>query len=191
MTLLFSLLFGSALMAAGADGIQLEAKPLTRRELPDDFPATVLEKDFAILEIRLTNNTENPWDLDVALFKAFSKKGKEIERALATDIAPELVKFYTSSGGGVYTQQRGYGYPSGPYRRTPERAGVIGTPSVARTVPVTLGTELREKLEGFEIQTGTVLPGETVQGFFYLKSKESGNNLKGGYLQLEELQGDF
>lgn len=96
-----SLILLIALVAGSQAGnVSIEAESVTKKNTADGFPLLAYETGFALLEIRIKNNSSEAFSIDLEELKVFSEKGKEIDRALPTDIAPKLVKFYTGGGGG-------------------------------------------------------------------------------------------
>lgn len=165
---------------------------LQKKDLPDGFPARVLEEDFAILQITIQNRMPESEVVNIEDLEVFDQKKKRIERALPTDIAPKLVKFYqgnparlhgeASIGGGRQWGPIGAHRGPNPYR-LPE--------SGSRQIPATLGQDLRELLEKYELKPSLIGSGETVEGFYYLKSKKQGQELNGSTLQCGDLSVTF
>lgn len=168
-------------------GIFISAASLVRRDLPDDFPYQVFHEGFAVVRVQVRNSSSaGVFSLDPARMTVHEPKGKAIKRVSAADLTPKMVKYYqgggggpgvsltTSAGGPVFSpRQRPYGE-----RRTTIGGGGPGIIHVGKV------KELRELLERYEIQAVDVAPGQTIEGFFYLKSKKSGNRLIGGQVRL-------
>jgi len=53
------------------------------------------------------------------------------------------------------------------------------------TVSAGVGGSLRAVLEHYQVQEVNLAPGETVEGFLYLKSKKTGGKLSGGSLRIQ------
>jgi hypothetical protein len=113
---------------------------------------------------------------------------KELPQAPATEIAPRLLKYYVRSGGvhpSVYGDARsGYPYPADPNRARYEaqRETTLGVPGQAGKVDAGTGTRLRSKLEEYRLKPVSLEAGGEVHGYLYVKSKESGAGLSGGYI---------
>ena len=167
-------------------GIFISAASLVRRDLPDDFPYQVFHEGFAVVRVQVRNSSSaDVFSLDPARMTVHEPKGKTIKRVSSAELTPKMVKYYqggggpgvsltTSAGGPVFNpRQRPYGE-----RRTTIGGGGPGIIHVGKV------KELRELLERYEIQAVHVAPGQTIEGFFYLKSKKSGNRLIGGHVRL-------
>lgn len=176
-----------------SEGIVMEAEAVLRKDLPDGFPILMLNEDFAVLEVRIENRTEESYfPLDVEQIEIYSKKDDLIEKALSTEITPTIVKYYRSKPNAIYAQNR-YGTPyPGSY---PTIAGVRSMRTIPETggrkVRATIGQEVREIVESFQLKSIEVPPGHYVDGYIYLKSKDSGNKLSGGHVRLKELRAEF
>ncbi len=177
-------------LGSQAENVCVEAKSLMKKDVANGFPLLVFEAGFAVLEVHIKNDSTEAFSIDLEELQVFSKKGKEIERALPTDIAPKLMKFYTGGSVGIHGEAYS-GYPRRPTQAEMDRSPTIGTASTVGKVSATKGQEIRALLESFELNSGTVAPGEEAGGYVYLKSKKSGNKLNGGYLQLDAVRGDF
>jgi len=173
-----------------ADIVNVEAKSLMKKDVADGFPLLVFETDFAVLEVRIKNESSEAFSIDLEELKILSEKGKKIERALPTDIAPKLTKFYTGGSAGVHGEMYS-GYPRRPTQAEMHRSSTVGTPSTVGKVSASKGQEIRTLLESYELTSETLSPGEEASGYVYLKSKKSGNKLNGGHLQLDGVRGDF
>jgi hypothetical protein len=162
--------------------ISFEVSSLKRSELPDDFPFQVLHEGFAILELKMENRSSQAWTFRPEAVEVFEPKGKKLDRALPTDIAPELMKYYRGSQRGIY----GEGYSGGrPTTQEWEQAPTVEPGKSPGTVSAGAGGSLRAVLEHFQVQEVTLAPGETSGGYFYLKSKKSGGKLSGGSLRFQ------
>lgn len=174
----------SILVWGGFGGLAVESSPLKRNQLPDGFPLQVLDSGFAVIRVRIDNGSSQPWGLDPSTFRLSSPKKKRLKRARPTDIAPKLRKFYAGNRKGIH------GEAYGGYRRpTPVELGqapTIDPNQPPGTLPADLGTQLRQLLEGFELQPSTLQPGQAVEGLLYYKSKDSGARLYNGELTLED-----
>ena len=168
-------------------GIFVSAASLVRRDLPDDFPYQVFHEGFAVVRVQIRNSSSaDVFSMDPERMTVQDPKGKTLKRVSAAELTPKMVKYYqgggggpgvsltTSAGGPVFSpRQRPYGE-----RRTTIGGGNPGIIHVGKV------KELRELLDRYEIQAVNVAPGQTVAGFFYLKSKKSGNRLIGGQVRL-------
>ena len=186
----FLILLLAVVVGSQAGNVSIEAESVTKKNTADGFPLLVYETGFAILEIRIKNNSLEAFSIDLEELRVFSEKGKEIDRALSTDIAPKLVKFYTGGSAGVHGEMYS-GYPRRPTQAEMNRAPTAGTPSTVGKVSASKGQEIRSLLESFELTSGIVAPGEEASGYIYLKSKKSGNKLSGGHILLNILRADF
>jgi len=153
-----------------------------RSELPDDFPFQVLNEGFAILKLKIENGSSKAWTFRPEEVEVFEGKGKELDRAIPTDIAPKLMKYYRGSQRGIY----GEGYSGGrPTAQEWEQVPTVEPGRSSGTVSVGVGSSLRAVLEHYQVQEVNLAPGETAEGFFYLKSKKSGGKLSGGSLRFQ------
>jgi len=175
-----------------AADLEVDAKSLTRSDLPDDFPFQVFDAGYAVLRIRVSNRGTVPLSLDPTLFGIHGPKGKRIDQAPPSEIPPKILKHYRSGGsaihgGGYYGYPGNYpgAYPPGTVpRETVPGSSPTGRPTTSgpRQLDAGTGTMLREKFESFQFKAAELAPGETTEGFVYLRSKDSGNRLAGGYV---------
>jgi hypothetical protein len=183
------LLFYLALLTMQPSGeIELQVSSLKKSGLPDDFPFQILHQGFAVLKLTVKNSSPKEWNLQLSDSAVFSSKGKKIERALSTDIAPKIVELYSKTSRGIHSE----GYIGG--RPTPSqmnRAPTIQTAPGVRSVSASIGHEVRKLLESFEIAEGILSPGDEASGLFYLKSEKSGTALEGGRFQLGSVSARF
>lgn len=186
---IYSLLFLFFVSEPG-EQVSIESASLKRRDLPNDFPFQTLDAGFAILSIRIENQSDNLFSFKVEDIAAFGPKNKKLERALPTEITPKILKYYSKGipdvhGGVSY----GYpGYPRGPGVVRTSPSGPSGGPG---TIDAGTGPRLRSKLEQYEVKSITLQAGESTEGFFYVKSKKSGNFLSGGYVLIEGKKASF
>lgn len=194
--LTFALFFpGTSVEPEHPETAVLEAETVLRKDLPDGFPILMLNEDFAILHVKFENRTDSDFELNVEQMEIYSRKDDLIEKALSTEVTPEIVKYYRSKPNAIYGQRR-YGSPyPGPYPGSYPGHGRVrpfGTPeSGGRKVRATIGQEVREVVESYQLRSVVVPPGHYVEGYVYLKSKDSGNKLSGGHVRLNELRADF
>jgi hypothetical protein len=162
--LLISLLLLSA--TPQVEEIGFEVSSLKRSELPDDFPFQVLNEGFAVLKLKVENRSSEAWTFLPEEVEVFEGKGKKLDRALPTDIAPKLMKYYRGSQRGIY----GEGYSGGrPTAQEWEQVPTVEPGKSPGTVSAGVGGSLRALLEHFQVQEITLAPGDTAEGFFYLK----------------------
>jgi hypothetical protein len=169
----------STLTGTFAAEVTLSSASLSRQDLPDDFPFQLLYEGFAIIRITIENHSGEPLAFEVHDLQAYNRKGKEIRRARPTDIAPKLMKYHTGTKG-IVSAEVYTGHPAGTYPGTVRRGPTINRDSRAPTVSANTGQKLRAHLEGYEIKDQVLEPGETLEGFYYLKSKRYGTKLAGG-----------
>ena len=169
-------------------GIFVSAASVVRRDLPDDFPYQVFHEGFAVVRVQVRNASSAGFSLDPERMTVHDPKGKTLKRVGTAELTPKMVKYYQGGGGGGpgVSLRTGAGGPVFSPRRRPygERTTTIGGGGGPGIVHVGKVKELRELLDRYEIQAASVAPGQTVEGFFYLKSKKSGNRLIGGQVQL-------
>ena len=178
--LLISLLLLSA--APQVEEIAFTVSSVKRSELPDDFPFQVLHEGFAILNLQMENRSSEAWTFHPEEVEVFEPKGKKLDRAVPTDIAPKLMKFYRGSQRGIY----GEGYSGErPTTQEWEQVPTVEPGVSSGTVSVGVGSSLRAVLEHYQVQEVNLAPGETAEGFFYLKSKKSGGKLSGSSLRFQ------
>ena len=177
---LMSLLLLSA--TPQVEEISFTVSSVKRSALPDDFPYQVLNEGFAILELKMENRSSEAWTFRPEEVEVFEGKGKKLDRALPTDIAPKLMKYYRGSQRGIY----GEGYGGGrPTTQEWEQAPQVEPGKSPGTVSAGVGGGLRAVLDHFQVQEVNLAPGETAEGFFYLKSTKSGGKLSGGSLRFQ------
>lgn len=171
--------------------IAVEAQFLNRVDLPDDFRFPLLELDFAVLRVRLENNSSDSWSFEEEALEIRDPRGKRLERALLTEIVPKILKSdgYKRSNRGIHGQA-GYGYPAGhpgaygnPYAYS---GGRIGSVSGAKVISATQAQEIRDVLEKHQAASKSLAPGESLEGLIYLKSKKPASQLTGSVLRLGE-----
>ena len=178
--LLMSLVLLSA--TPQVEEITFTVSSVKRSDLPDDFPFQVLDVGFAVLQLKMENRSSETWTFRPEEVEVFERKGKKLDRAIPTDIAPKLMKFYRGGQRGIY----GEGYSGG--RPTHEQWEQVPTVEPGRspgTVSAGVGGSLRAVLEHYQVQEVNLAPGETAEGFLYLKSKKSGGKLSGSSLRFQ------
>ena len=168
-----------------SDGLVLETRSLSRQDVPEYFPYQMLTEDFAILLITLENHSAVDWSVEVDKLEVYSKKGERMKRALPTDITPKVLKFYKGA-----TIRPGH-----PEQKTVREEAygeiVVGAHRGQPIVSMDTVEKLGDMLESHQIHDASIAPGETLEGFYYLKSKEGGNKLKDGWVILQGLRADF
>ena len=178
LRILLVLLLSLGLQTA-VNAIELEAYSLRRLDMPDKFPYQVNDEGFAVVRINLRNDTDQAWTLRVEDLEVCNKKGKAFERARPPQITSKIIKYYTGIIGydgdpeetpmaEVMAQQKGYG---------PR----VGAPMVSLDTV----EGLRKTLEYYEIADTELAPGESLEAFYYLKSKNSGRKLTDGFVRLK------
>ena len=181
MTLLIWL---SLLLCSGAgENPTVEAKPLKRNELPDGFPLQVQDLGFAVIQLRLLNQSSQAWTFDPQTVQIFSPKKKRLKLASPEEITPKLMKFYSATRRGVHGAVQ---VGRQPTTSEWERAPTVDPNRAPGTVSVDQGQRFRKLLEEFEIGEAILQPGESQQGLLYVKSKKSGSRLYGGFLKLKD-----
>ena len=168
-------------------GIFVSAASLVRRDLPDDFPYQVFHEGFAVVRVQVRNAAAAAFSLDAERMTVHDPKGKTLKRVSAAELTPKVVKYYQGGGGGPgVSLTTSAGGPVFNPRQRPygERRTTIGGGGGPGIIHVGKVKELRELLDRYEIQAVNVAPGQTIEGFFYLKSKKSGNRLIGGQVRL-------
>jgi hypothetical protein len=159
-----------------------------RKDLPNDFPFQVFDAGFAVVRIRFVNQSGAPVSLEPASMAFYSPKKKELKTAEPTEIAPKILKYYHGSGPVPVHGDVTYGNPYPPSYPNPNIAHARG---MSRTGTISAGPgkldagtgpALRDKLEEYRLKPVTVEPGGEVEGFMYLKSKQSGRALSGGWV---------
>ena len=178
--LLMSLVLLSA--APQVEEIAFTVSSVRRSELPDAFPFQVLYEGFAILNLKMENGSSEAWPFRPEEMEVFESKGKKLDRAVPTDMAPKLMKYYRGSQRGIY----GEGYSGGrPTTQEWEQVPTVEPGRNSGTVSVGVGSSLRAVLEHYQVQEVNLAPGETAEGFFYLKSKKSGGKLSGSSIRFQ------
>ena len=202
---LFSVQEVRAAEAELSKGVFIEVQSLRKKDLPRGFPFQILHEGFAILGVVVRNDSSASFQIDPEVMEARNHKKKRIKRARSTDITPKIIKYGRAGqiGGRTYSegnaapgQDPRYGGPDPRYGGqvpryggNPRRTGRIvdvGGGSQPGVIVVGEAKKLTTLLEGYEIQPGTIPAGESVEGFFYLKSKKSGRKLSGQLLLSEK-----
>ncbi len=167
-------------------GVFISAASLVRRDLPDDFPYQVFHEGFAVVRVQVRNASAAGFSLAPERMTVHDPKGKTLKRVGAAELTPKMVKYYQGGGGQGVSLRTSAGGPVFSPRQRPygERRTTIGGGGGPGIIHVGKVKELRELLDRYEIQAANVAPGQTVEGFFYLKSKKSGNRLIGGQVRL-------
>ncbi len=186
-------------------GVFVEVKSLRKKDLPRGFPFQVLQEGFAILGVVVRNDSSTSFHIDPEVMEARNHKKKRIKRARSTDITPKIMKYQRAgrmgTGGGIYSSGRDPRYGrQDPRYGGPNPGGVGRTRQIGRTVDVGGGgstpgvvrageaQKVRALLDEYEFQPRTIPAGESLEGFFYLKSKKSGRKLSGQLLLLDKDQ---
>jgi len=89
--------------------IDFTVSSVRRSELPDEFPFQVLYEGFAILNLKMENRSSEAWTFRPEEVEVFEGGGKTLDRAVPTDMAPKLMKYYRGNQRGIY----GEGYSGG------------------------------------------------------------------------------
>ncbi len=162
--------------------IAFTVSSVKRSDLPDDFPYPTLDLGFAVLKLQMENRSSEAWTFRPEEVEVFEGGGKKLDRAVPTDIAPKLMKFYRGSQRGIY----GEGYSGGrPTTQEWEQVPTVEPGRRSGTVSAGVGGRLRAALEHYQVQKVELSPGETAEGFFYLKSKKTGGKLSGSSLRFQ------
>lgn len=175
----------SVLLLASTPQVQeitFDVFSLKRSDLPDDFPLQVLDVGFAVLKLKVRNGSAGTWTFHPAALQVFERGGKKLDRAIPTEITPKLMKFYR--GGQLDISGEGY-YGRRPTPQEQQRVPTVEPGARTGTVSATLGSRLRAILEHYEVKPVDVAPGQTWEGFLYLKSKKTGSRLSGSSLRFE------
>jgi hypothetical protein len=146
--------------------------------VPNDFPFQILSEGFAIIELEVANSGSGDFELTFDEIRVVDSKGKMIERALSTDMAPKVFKYYKGSRQVIH----GEGHVGAVGPRTPTRT--VGIHPPAPSISADTGQRIRALLESYEIQPGVIAPQESRAGYFYLKSKRSGRKLQGASVHI-------
>ena len=177
--LVLFLLFGLHSTFLWGQSINLQARSIPRGDLPVGFPEPVLDAGFAIIEVIVANSGEAPVQVAPDLVQAWSPKKKKLAQVPSSKILPKLVKFYRGSGARV----DGEVYTGGPATSLPNPPA--GNPKAGdSSYSVAITQQLRVVLDGYRMKQGALQPGESIQGFIYVKSKYRGRKLAGGKVTL-------
>ena len=177
-----------------AGGVFVDVTSLRKKDLPRGFPFQVFQEGFAILAVAVRNDSSASFHIDPEVMEAKNHKKKRIKRARSTDITPKIMKYYRagqmSTHGGIYSWGRppqdprygGQNPRQGGLTHGTERSVDLGRDSQPGVVSAGAAQKVRALLKDYEIQPHTIPAGESVEGFFYLKSKKSGRKLSGQLL---------
>jgi hypothetical protein len=191
---LLPLLPGTAspvLARAGKEAFTCQVTSMRRQDMPNDFPYQIFQEGFAVLEVRITNQSGEAQQILPEEIKVFGPRKKELKQAQSTEVAPRLLKYYVRSGGihpSVYGDaRRGYPYPADPNRARYESQNetTVGVPGQAGKLDAGTGSELRSKLEEYRLKSVSLEDGGEVHGYLYVRSKKSGAGLSGGYIVVD------
>ncbi len=163
--------------------ITFEVSSLKQSDLPDDFPWLILNEGFAVLQLRIKNGSSGIWTFDPGEVEVFESGGKTINRAAPTEITPQIMKFYRGGQLGIYAEAYSGGRP------TPEewdRVPTVEPGARAGTVSVNVAQRLLAALEHYQLKQVEIAPGDTLEGFLYLKSKKTGSKLSGSSLRFQK-----
>ena len=177
LALLF--LFGVSSAFLCGRSIELQVRSIPKGDLPVGFPVQVLDAGFAVIDVTVGNPGEAFIQVAPELVQAWSPRNKKLANVPSTKILAKLAKFYragsTGTDGDVYAGGAGTIPPSAPARN----------PTVDNNSYSAIITEqLRLVLDGYRLKQGALAPGESIQGFIYVKSKHSGSKLAGGKVAL-------
>ncbi len=154
--------------------IELEAKSMSKGDLPIGFPTEVLDAGFAVVALTVRNGSDESIQVSPDLIQAWSPKKKRLSRVPPAKILPKMMKFYRGRSGmageEIYT---GSNVPSGGSSSTGDKSHSAA-----------LVERLRVLLEGYQLKEGSLDTEESVQGYLYLKSKKRGAQLSGGRVEL-------
>ncbi|MEE8583895.1 MAG: hypothetical protein V3T83_03485 [Acidobacteriota bacterium] len=171
------------LCSAAGDHLTVEAKALKRNQLPDGFPLQVQDVGFAVIQVRLLNQSSQAWAFDPRTVRIFSPRKKRLKLASPEEITPKLMKLYSDTRRGVYGAVQ---VGRQPTLSEWERVPTVDPNRSPGTVSVDQGQRFRKLLEEFEIGEAILQPGESHQGLLYVKSKKTGARLYGGLLKLKD-----
>ncbi len=161
--------------------VRIGVQSLKKNEVPDNFPFQVLDQGFAIFQITIENHSSEIWTLRADQITAVNPKGENLERAVATEITPKIVKLHRGNIRGIYAE----GYSGGrPTTRQWEEVPTVSPGAGPGQISVGRAQQLRALLEHYEIHQVDVAPESTYQGFLYLKSKDTGRKLSGSVVSL-------
>ncbi|MGH9340667.1 MAG: hypothetical protein ACRD1R_14000 [Acidobacteriota bacterium] len=182
----YLLIWSLALWLLPADGISVEGKFLKRGDLPAEFTFPVLDLDFAVLRIQVTNEGQEAWLLDPEQIEVQDPKGRSMEKAASTEITPKIMKSgaYRRGNRDVHGQVGTGPYIPGVY--VPRRPGEIYIPGGPKTVAAGEAQEIRETLEAHQLQKATLEPGQTVEALLYFKSGKPAHELSGSTIVLSD-----
>lgn len=170
-----------------------DASFLNRWDLPDEFDFPLLELNFAVLRVRLVNDTGKDWPVSEAALEARDPKGRKLKRAAPEEITPKIMeskilkpssrRIAGDVGGGVgYPRRYPGGYPGaypGPV--------VVSPGGGPKKVAVGRAQEIRSALERHELSDVVLRPGESLEALVYFKSKKKVTELSGGQLKLGDI----
>ena len=177
VSLLFLLGVSSTFLCG--QSIELRARSIPKGDLPLGFPVQVLDAGFAVIDVTVGNTGEAPIQVAPDLVQAWSPKKKKLAQVPSTKILPKLVKFYRAGSTGI----GGEVYAGGP--ATARRSAPAGNPNASNSsYSVIITEQLRLVLDGYRLKQGALQPGESIQGFIYVKSKHWGPKLAGGKVAL-------
>lgn len=171
-----------------AQDLEIRAHSLRKADLPDDFPFQVLQEGFAIVRVKLENATGADLPLDLSSLEIRKPGGKTLKRADPTEIAPKLMKYYRGGNARFLGEAHVGRRPTAPEL---QRSPSVGADVNAGSIDVSTGTRLRTILQSFQLPESTLPPGESVEGFVYVRSKKSGTHLRGGSVQLGESKAEI
>lgn len=177
------LMIVSVLLVALQQPIQVEARSVMRSELPEPIPPQVFHEGFALVQVLITNHRDQPWSFDPEELVLRNPKGKKLNQAVGTDIAPRLVDYFR--GGRPLYGAEAYGGGRIP-RQTRLDSRPLPSQAGSSKVAATIGQELRDLFDSYRLQPSTLEAGESVQGFLYVKSEQSGTRLRGGQVEFPD-----
>ncbi len=161
---------------ASTEAVKIEGESLRRQDLPDEIPAQIFDSGFAVIRVRIHNEGSGVVELRPEDFQVLDPRGRELEPAPLTEITPHLVKYYVPGGAGVHGEIGNWPkYPTVAHWERGEH-GVAGPGSI----DVGAAPAVRGALEQHQVQATVLGPGDSFEGFLYVKSKNTGAKLKGG-----------
>ncbi len=171
LALLFLLGVSSTFLCG--QSIELQARSIPQGDLPIGFPVQVLDAGFAVIEVTVGNSGEVPIQVAPDRVQAWSPKKKKLAQVSSTKVLPKLAKFYRAGSAGI----GGDVYAGGPATTQPSPPAHDADND---TYSVIIREQLRLVLDGYRLKQGALEPGESMQGFIYVKSKHRGAKLVGG-----------
>ena len=168
--------------------VNLEARLLEKKDLPDDFKFPLLELGFKVVRVHLHNQSEENKTISRDQVEIVDPRGKRIPYVSPFEITPKIMnskifrrRYLRDYGSGAYPPYRPPYIVGGPFGSRVPTGPTTGGP---RKISVDTATQIRSVLQAHQLEEATLSPGEQAEVLLYFKSKKKISKFKGSRLRL-------